>query len=337
MVFAQSGNEFFESESRACFMIPKISICIPTFDRAVFIKELLESIFAQVESESIEVIVSDNASSDNTIEILEFYREKYSNFFYFCSQENVGPDRNFFRCVEFASGEYVWLMGSDDKLNYQAIRKVLVHLESKKDIYLQDRGNYDFNMKYLSHQTWWTAGVKEEWDFSRDSLSDYVNGCVSLGGVFSYLSSVVVNREKWFQNLPPERYFGTAYPHVYTLLSILVNGGSLELIKNSGVMNRCGNDFFVKDGICKRVCIDLHAFSLLSDEFMTPELYQILKKEYGGSNRKRLALIYDGCVDRSIVRSYVKKLNLGTLQEVRLLLSFWVYLIRKRIRSAWQV
>ena len=56
----------------------KLSICIATFNRSEFISDTLESILTQVTSDC-EVVVSDNASTDNTEEVVSQYAERKKN------------------------------------------------------------------------------------------------------------------------------------------------------------------------------------------------------------------------------------------------------------------
>ena len=71
---------------------PILSICIPTFNRAVNIKKNIESIICQNEFKngSVEIVVSDNASNDNTKQLMEFYTKKYNNIFYYRNSSNIG-------------------------------------------------------------------------------------------------------------------------------------------------------------------------------------------------------------------------------------------------------
>ena len=59
----------------------KLSICIPTFNRGDFLKRLLVDILENERSHEVEIVISDNASTDNTDEVVEFFKDKfcYSN------------------------------------------------------------------------------------------------------------------------------------------------------------------------------------------------------------------------------------------------------------------
>jgi len=93
--------------------MPSLSICIPTYNRSKLLAELLDSIILQNEP-GIEVVVSDDASPDDTADVVAFYTGKLPNLKYIRQDKNIGLDRNFRAVVEAASGDYVWLMGDDD-------------------------------------------------------------------------------------------------------------------------------------------------------------------------------------------------------------------------------
>lgn len=281
----------------------KLSICIPTYNRAKYLPELLDSILSQSESNLVEIAISDNASTDNTEELIKAYQERHENIVYLKLDENLGPDRNYFKAVENSSGEYAWLMGSDDKLAEGALALVLHEIESGKDIYLQDRIDCDINMNVIKRRLWWRPDTKENWDFSVDKLEDYFSTCTSLGGVFSFLSSIVVKKSKWNNHFPPAEYFETAYSHVYTLLSILKNNGSMKLLNSGVVLSRGGNDHFAAEGLCKRRLIDFLGYTALSRDLKFNTLSNILRSEH---SVKSISAMFLGCASNSKVFSLLK-------------------------------
>lgn len=108
---------------------PVLTIAIPTYNRSEFLRQLLDSLVEQVRNEPrVEVVVSDNASTDSTASLIEEWRRSGIRLTYFRNPQNVGPDANFLQCFESASGKYVWIIGDDDQLLPGAIEQVLEHL-----------------------------------------------------------------------------------------------------------------------------------------------------------------------------------------------------------------
>ena len=82
-----------------------LSICIPTYNRA---QEVFKCVCAWLDFEIpwIEVIVSDNASDDDTEQVLASVGDR--RFKYFRNKQNTGYN-NIFQCITYATGEYILL------------------------------------------------------------------------------------------------------------------------------------------------------------------------------------------------------------------------------------
>src|SRR5579864_6892264 len=102
----------------------KLSICIPTYNRANLIGATLDSILAQITDEC-EIVISDNASTDNTEEVVAAYASRCARIRYNRNGTNIGSDRNHDRAVQLSFGEYCWLMADDDVMKHGAIEAVL--------------------------------------------------------------------------------------------------------------------------------------------------------------------------------------------------------------------
>ena len=82
-----------------------ISICIPTYNRASYLDHAIKSIIENCDDLDIELVVSNNASTDNTTEIVSKYQLEYPFIKYYINDENVGFDNNILLCVQRASGK----------------------------------------------------------------------------------------------------------------------------------------------------------------------------------------------------------------------------------------
>lgn len=112
----------------------KLSICIPTYNRSGYLKRFLEKLYAEIAKFSlqnkIEVIVSDNASPDDTREIVQNFTEQ--GLIYSRNENNIGPDANFLKLFEMSSGEYIWLPGDDDLFADDFLPYILQVAEKEK-------------------------------------------------------------------------------------------------------------------------------------------------------------------------------------------------------------
>ncbi len=117
---------------------PILSFAIPTWNRAKELSECLDSIIPQIieSNENVEIVISDNASTDETPKVAEEYLKKYNFIRYFRNEKNVGPDLNFISVIEKSNGKYAWLFSDDDWLNDGALKEILRIIKNYKPCYI---------------------------------------------------------------------------------------------------------------------------------------------------------------------------------------------------------
>jgi glycosyltransferase involved in cell wall biosynthesis len=96
--------------------MPKVSVIIPTYNRADLISEAIQSVLDQTFTD-FEIIVIDDGSTDNTSEIITAFPVRY---FY---QENQGVAAARNKGIELSHGEYIAFLDSDDILMNNALEK----------------------------------------------------------------------------------------------------------------------------------------------------------------------------------------------------------------------
>lgn len=110
-----------------------LSICIPTYNRAIYLEEALRNItMDQAFGEEVEIIISDNASTDETQHIAKKYTEKYNNIHYYKNEENI-RDRNFILALLRGNGRYVRLFNDTLRLKAGALGKMLEVIRNSKE------------------------------------------------------------------------------------------------------------------------------------------------------------------------------------------------------------
>lgn len=103
-----------------------LTIAIPTYNRSGFLKDALNSVkkqFMEVEH-LLEVIVSDNCSTDNTYEVVLEFINSGLPIRYIKNNENFGADFNISQCYSEAKGKYILTFGDDDILIEGAISNI---------------------------------------------------------------------------------------------------------------------------------------------------------------------------------------------------------------------
>lgn len=101
-----------------------VSVLVPTYNRAELIAETIQSALSQTHS-NIEVVVVDNASTDGTWAAIESLAKKDCRIKAFRNETNIGPVRNWLRCVSEANGVFGKILWSDDLLHSDFLNQAI--------------------------------------------------------------------------------------------------------------------------------------------------------------------------------------------------------------------
>lgn len=111
---------------------PLVSICVPTYNSARYLRESLDSIVAQT-YDNLEVIISDNASNDDSVSIAKEYGAKYG-FTVLVNEENLGAFGNWNQLLALSHGEYVAIYHSDDIYGPTMVEESVALLERQPQV-----------------------------------------------------------------------------------------------------------------------------------------------------------------------------------------------------------
>jgi glycosyltransferase involved in cell wall biosynthesis len=106
-----------------------VSIGVPVFNGARYLREALDSIAAQT-FRDWELVICDNASTDETAAISRRFVEAEPRARYHRNPVNIGSDRNFNLCAELARGEYFMTVAYDDRMHPQYLEKTVAALDA---------------------------------------------------------------------------------------------------------------------------------------------------------------------------------------------------------------
>ncbi|MBN1169543.1 glycosyltransferase [Candidatus Micrarchaeota archaeon] len=260
----------------------KLSICIPTYNRAKFLPDALDSILNQITDENkdkVEICISDNCSTDNTEELIRSYQKKSPvPIVYHKNEKNMGADYNYLKVIDIAHGDFCWFLGSDDKMEPKAIDTVLLELLSNTEItlILVDRNEYDFDLKNKKQITYRLAGGKilENKFFSgKAELKDFL---ASFFYYLGYLSAEIINRTHWLSVIHNEKnisdYFH-AYVHTYIITKMLLEHPKILFIPQALVGWRSNNDGFMDKNegrYAKRSLLDVCGYGQIASDIIKP-------------------------------------------------------------------
>ena len=121
--------------------LPKISIIIPSFNKARFIGETLLSIFSQ-DYTNLEVIVQDGGSTDGTLDIIKRYAKKYPKIISWESKMDKGQVDAINKGFKKAAGEVLAYINADDVYKKGALLTVGKYFSKNPDtLWLAGRGD----------------------------------------------------------------------------------------------------------------------------------------------------------------------------------------------------
>lgn len=171
---------------------PLLTIAIPTYNRADFLDLNLRCLNSEIEKlpESarslIDIYISNNASTDGTIEVIERHRNMPVNRFTTINRtENIGGNANIEQCYRFATTPYVWILGDDDVILDGGIKLVLACL-AKQDVDMIYMGSYGYvdNYRHRPKTRFQKHGTR--------MYDDAVDFAKRVNVMFTFISAIIV-------------------------------------------------------------------------------------------------------------------------------------------------
>ena len=198
----------------------------------------------------------DGGSTDDTPDIVERFAREVPGVVHRRLERPGGIDADLATTISLASGEYCWLMSSDDAPAPGAIARMLREIESGEDVYLCNRLDCDKELRPIRQGAWLSRmrGARMFRLSERNDLDRYLAEARSIGALFSYMSAIVVRRAVWDASPPDPRAVGTNYAHVARLLSALLRGGTLRYFEAPLILCRGENDSSLEAASCGDSC-----------------------------------------------------------------------------------
>ncbi len=202
---------------------PLLTIAIPTYNRAELLHSCLKHVLPQVEALGgrVELLVSDNASTDATQELLAGLLASGASLRYVRNSENIGPDRNFVQCLALASGTYFLLLGDDDLVLEGTLEKLLPLLEGERPgiVHL---GSFPFKGDHRRkiHRHMPSGKVLR--------FTDRTAFAAKVNVMFTFISANVIDKSSLGPEFCSEEFLGTNLVQLsWTLEALLHSGLSL--------------------------------------------------------------------------------------------------------------
>lgn len=234
----------------------RLSICIPTFNRADLLKENMLELISIVKDYKIPIYVSNNCSTDQTELTVLNLKGQYEYIHYFKQNKNI-HDENFPFILRQSSTEYAWLMGDKSRIRAGWIPKILEIIEHNS-----------FDAIVVNTEGQRVKGIPSQ------VYSDHNSLLVDLGWHMTLISSLIFSKSL-ISEIDFERYTNTNFMHVagifegiakrkFTILWI-----NEPIILGPKTLRRSG---WIKDSL--KIFIEIWANSI----FSLPPIYTIESK-----------------------------------------------------------
>lgn len=114
---------------------PKVVIGVPVFNEAAYLKQSLDSLIG-LNYENLEIVVSDNGSTDGTSALIQEFASKHQRIKYIRHERNIGAQANFQYCLDNSDGDYFMWGSGHDLWGSELVKNCVEYLESDPDCVL---------------------------------------------------------------------------------------------------------------------------------------------------------------------------------------------------------
>lgn len=188
--------------------MPILSICIPTYNRARYLKKSLNSIVEQEifqKTSDVEIIISDNCSTDNTRQVVERFVEQYGDKVkYFCNEKNLN-DKNIELSLLRGTGAFLKVQNDTILMHQNSLSEmvnfIITNLKTKPILFFLNKNNikdkisnFSNSDEFISHISFfstWIGGFgmwKEDFDFLQDFSKEAEKKIPQTDVIFRLLS-----------------------------------------------------------------------------------------------------------------------------------------------------
>lgn len=181
--------------------IPLVSVGIPTYNRVDWLKGAIDSALNQ-NYPNMEIVVLDNASTDDTEKFMKEYCTKYENIKYYRNHTNLGLIKNFRKVAEKLKGKYIFFLPDDDYLLDGAFFQDAVEMLEENENIALVRGivqNYKISTGEISFINYIDKRIVSGAEY-------FINYCKPgtevIHGFFALIRKEAINLNKTLDNTP---------------------------------------------------------------------------------------------------------------------------------------
>lgn len=192
---------------------PKVSFCIPTYNRDFIVKSCVEHIL-EYKGNDIEVVVSNNGSQDGTLEMLATIKD--DRLHVRSNDKNLGFNKNVSDVLKMANGEFCFLLSDEDLISVDKIPELINFLTETKCVSaVSALGLHNI---YSDEEDKLTVPTRDETPYFKGNLTESLKACSRA----VYITGIIIKKDIIdFDKLDA---ITDAYPHIYLLFDSLKYG-----------------------------------------------------------------------------------------------------------------
>ena len=203
---------------------PLLTVAFITYNRNKYLKRSLPCVLKQIGNDELaEILVSDNASTDDTRAFVEEMQKKYKNLRYRCNEENIGTEKNIHAALRESKGEYVLVAGDDDYFLDGALPVLLSAIVRYRGVSLFFLRNEDKRSRRV---------------YQGEGCLQYIE---AVSCFMCWISCIVMRRELYDHIREPHKYDDSRIPQVYLQMEILKQNPDFAVLIGSFFMESGGD------------------------------------------------------------------------------------------------
>ena len=217
----------------------KLTIIIPTYNRANFLDQSLSVIVDQISSlDSVMVLVVDGCSTDNTQEICNKYSNISSSFKSILLEEKGGVDKDIDIGVRNSTSEFCWLFCDDDSMEGGAVLNIYNKLlDEDPDLMIINSSICNFDLS----KTLKVKSIEIDGDIVIDHEADMQDQIFQLCGTYlGFTGALLFRRESWC-NVDTSRFYGNRFGDMCAIAQFEGSESKVVVLQHPYVLIRLGN------------------------------------------------------------------------------------------------
>ena len=184
----------------------KLTVAIPNFNGGNNLKEAIESCqHIKLEKGETEILIVDNQSTDASISIIEKLKEQYSNIKLWQNSKNIGRVGNWNAVLEKASGDYLILLFTNDKIyEKNNIKKILKLIDENTSvsICISSLMKKEKNENKIKKQYFHNVVLCDSKGFSNDAISRGLFPFGTIESIIYRMDDIKLKKIKFLENFP---------------------------------------------------------------------------------------------------------------------------------------